>query len=271
MIRGLLLKMLREVWVSTVLFGLALAAVMSLLSLILPQVQEGMDEVFAALPFVRTIIQSLLGTDVGLEINAQVLQSMVWVHPVLLTLIWAHEITFCTRIPVAEIDRGTIDLLLGLPVSRRAVYGCESLGWLVSGAIVIGMGVAGLLIATAMTGERLDMSWSAIGLVSLNLYAVYIAVGGVAYLVSSCSSHRGPAMAVIFGLVLASFLLNFLAQFWEPAKAAAFLGVLNYYQPAATLSTGNVPVKSIAALLAIGTATWVLGGEIFARRNICTV
>ena len=109
------------------------------------------------------------------------------------------------------------------------------------------------------------------GLVMANLYGVYVAVGGIAFLVSALSDRRGRAMAIVFGIVLASFLLNFVAQFWEPAKQLAFLGVMEYYQPAQILHSGNLPIGDLAILLLVGGSTWLLGGEIVARRSICTV
>ncbi len=78
-------------------------------------------------------------------------------------------------------------------------------------------------------------------------------------------------MGLLFGIVLASFLLNFLARFWEPAQHFAFLSVIGYYRPAQILSTGGLPVGDVATLLAVGAAAWVAGSEIFARRSICTL
>jgi len=46
-------------------------------------------------------------------------------------------------------------------------------------------------------------------LVMANFFGVYLAVGGIAFLVSALSDRRGRAMAVVFAIVLASFLLNF--------------------------------------------------------------
>ncbi len=81
-----------------------------------------------------------------------------------------------------------------------------------------------------------------VALVMTNLFGVYLAVGGIAMMVSTLSNRRGRAIAVVFGLVLASFLLNFVAQYWAPAKPFAFLSVMNYYQPARVLESGTFPV-----------------------------
>jgi beta-exotoxin I transport system permease protein len=108
-------------------------------------------------------------------------------------------------------------------------------------------------------------------MVLVNLYCVYFAVGGIALLVSSMSDHQGRAVAVVFAILLASFLLNFIANFWQPAKQIAFLGILEYYRPAQVLQHGEFPTRDVIVLLAVGLATWLAGGEILARRSITTV
>jgi hypothetical protein len=116
---------------------------------------------------------------------------------------------------------------------------------------------------------RPELSYAA--MVMTNLYGVYVAVGGMACLVSALSDRRGRAMAIVFSIVLTSFLLNFVAQFWEPARHVAFLGVLEYYQPARILQSGDFPTQNVAILISIGGATVLLGGEVVARRSICTL
>lgn len=269
--RGLLTKTLYEVWLPTLLFGCALFAVTALLTHVLPQIQEGLGGVVDQIPFVRSMLTALLGTELGEEITARTMQAFLWVHPVVLALVWAHEIAFCTRMPAGEIDRGTIDVLLSLPVSRRTVYICESIVWLVSGFLILVMGLLGHRFAAPAMPEAMRPELFRAVLVTANLYCVYVAVGGIAFLVSSLSNHRGGAMAIVFGIVLASFLLNFVAQFWEPARRIAFLGLVEYYQPAQILQSGTFPIGDGAVLLLVGGSTWILGGEVFARRSICTV
>ncbi len=133
MMRGLLLKSMHEVWLVTLLCGCGLLVIKAILTYILPQVMTGMTEIFEQMPFVKSLITALLGSKTGDQITARTMQAFLWVHPVVLALIWGHEITLCTRIPAGEIDRGTIDVLLSWPVSRRQIYWAETIIWLVDG------------------------------------------------------------------------------------------------------------------------------------------
>jgi len=269
--RGLFHKTLHEVWRMTLLFGGALLGIMALLTYVLPQFHEGMSEVFDQLPFAKSFIAALLGTELGEDINARTMQVLLWVHPTVLALLWAHAIVFCTRMPAGEIDRGTIDFLLGLPASRRAVYFGEVAVWLVAGLFMVFMGLLGhRLTSNAMPAEMRPTLRDVLPVIA-NLYCVYVAVGGIALFVSASSNHRGRAVGVAFAVVLASFLLNFVAQFWEPAKPFAFASVMDYYRPAEIMRSGTFPTRDVATLLAVGGIAVVAGGEIVARRSICTV
>ena len=188
------------------------------------------------------------------------MQAFLWVHPAVLALIWGYEITICTRLPAGEMDRGTIDVLLSWPLSRRKIYCCETIVWLISGVLLIVLGYLGhRSTVSAMPVEmRPESGRSAI--VMANLFCVYVAVGGIAFLVSALSDRRGRAVAVGFALVLTSFLVNFLAPFWWPAKKVAFLSVMQYYQPARLISSGEFPWQDATVLLTVAAASrgcWV--------------
>jgi ABC-type transport system involved in multi-copper enzyme maturation permease subunit len=217
------------------------------------------------------LITALLGTEVGSEVSARTMQAFLWVHPVVLALLWGFEIMYCTRTPAGEIDRGTIDVLLSWPVSRRQVYCCETILWVLAGVLLIVVGYLGHRLTVSTMPADMRPTWPRAAMVMVNLFGVYVAVGGIAFLVSASSDRRGRAVAVVFVFVLVSFLLNFLAQFWAPARHVAFLSVMEYYQPARILSSGIFPYRNVVILIAIGVSSWVLGGEVFARRNICTL
>ncbi|MCZ6837461.1 MAG: ABC transporter permease subunit [Planctomycetota bacterium] len=264
------MKIFREAWLATLLFSIAFLIVEILLNMILPLLLEQMGDMLDRLPFIKDFLGALLGIELEGEITAQIMQAFVWVHPVVLTLLWAHEIIFCTRFPAGEIDRGTIDILLGLPVSRRQVYFAHTIGWLASGLVIFGFGTIGYTLGSIDMPTENRPAFMSIIRVLMNLFCVYIAVGGLAFLCSSMCERRGKAIAIIFGLVLCSFLINFLAQFWPPAEPFAVLSVLNYYQPAIILKSGSLVFGDIAILLAVGVVGWTLGLEITARRSICT-
>ena len=269
--RGLWLKAVREAWLTTSLFAFGVALFLGLVTAVLPSFHEQMQASLMQIPFMRNVLRVIIGADVGEEIGPLIVGSIVWVHPVVMSLIWAHEIVFCTRMPAAEVDRGTIDVLLGLPVSRWQLYCTESVVWLASGVVVISTGLIGHGFGLLSAGSEYTPETGRLAAILANLFSLYIAVGGIAYLASACSSRRGRAIGTVFGVVVLSYFINALAQLWEPAQSFAFLGFMHYYRPFEILSSDGLPLANMAVLCAIGGVCWVAGGVVFARRDICTV
>lgn len=269
--RGLMAKTIREVWVSTLLFGVALAAMEVLIASVIPSFFEESAGPLLKMKFVQNIFRGLLGTEVGQSIGPAMIPAFAWIHPVVLTLLWAHAIMFCTRVPAGEIDRGTIDVLLSLPTSRTTLYLSETIVWLGAGLVVILMGLAGNLIGGSTVAPEFRGAPRQVLVVVLNLYCLYATVGALALLVSALSDRRGRAVGVVFAIVLGSFFLNFLAQFWAPAKTLSVLSVLNYYRPLVVLRDGSWPITDMLVLIAVAATCWTAGAIIFSRRDICTV
>ena len=284
---GLLGKIFYETRWQSLLFGLGLAIVMSLLTALLPKVMGDIDQLFSKLPFIKPLITALLGVDPGDQLTATMSQAFLWVHPTVLTLIWAHELMFCTRTPAGEIDRGTIDFLLSLPISRWRVFMAETIAWLASGFVVIGLGFAGHLVTSQFTQAEMRPPWMLTFYIMVNLLALYLAVGGVAFLASAMSDRRYRAIGVVFCLLLASFLLNFIAQFWNPFSDSnsvtsiagpaqdhpfiSWFSIVSYYRPAIIIRTGQFPMLDVGVLVTVAAICWSAAAAIFGRRNICTV
>jgi ABC-type transport system involved in multi-copper enzyme maturation permease subunit len=267
---GLFLKTWREMRITFLLFGVGMMALQGLFAYVIPIAYEYSD-VILKVKFVQKLIKGFLGAEIGPDFSPSSLAAIAWIHPLVLTTLWAYEIVFCTRMPAGEVDRGTIDLLLGLPVSRRRLFLCESGFWLASGAAVVLLGLAGALLGRLGVAAEFRPSKVILLMAASNLYGLYLAVGGVAWLVSCLSDHRGRAVAVIFAFLLFSFLLNFLSQIWEPIRAVQFLSVLNYHRPIEIVSEAAWPVRNMVTLALIGGAFWLAAGWAFLRRDICTV
>ncbi len=268
--RGVMLKAMREAAGPTLIIGAGLLIVEGLLAYILPTVQQQIASSIFQLPFAQLLIRALVGTDVGGMPGPDVFTAVPWVHPVILALLWAHAAVVCTRVPAGEVDRGTIDVLLSLPVSRWRLYSSEGLVWAVSGVLLIALTLVGNVIGGIGAPEGTRPPTARLPIAAVNLLAIYWAVGGLAWLCSALSSRRGRTIGVIVGIVLASFLLNFLAEFWLPAKRISFLSVLTYHRPLQAFRDGLWPVQDLTILGLTGLVLWISGGIVFARRDLTT-
>ncbi len=268
---GLIRKSLREVWLMTLLCGVALAAFEAFLAYIFPTFTTGAAAQMLQMKFVQNIISGLLGTELGNSLNATTLNSFAWVHPLTFIIVWTHAITYWTRMPAGEIDRGSIDLLLSLPVSRSRVYLSETVVWLCAGMLIMLMGLAGNLFGGLFIPPEQRVAPARLLIVVVNLFCLYASVGGMVSFVSAWCNRRGRAVGIAFGVVLTWFLMNFLAQFWPPAERVAFLSVVHYYRPLTILRDAAWPFTDMLILSATGLLFWGAGAIVFSRRDICTV
>src|SRR5882672_4520778 len=171
--RGLLIRALRESWPTTLLLGLVLMGVEAALAFVLPKFGSQMSEQWLQLDFARGIMQAMLGTEIGDHIGPEMFQAVAWVHPVALALTWAHALVSCTRVPAGEVDRGTADVLLGLPVSRWEVFISEAAVWLICGATILAAALAGNFLGAQGLSPEYRPELSRLFIVLANLFCLY--------------------------------------------------------------------------------------------------
>jgi multisubunit Na+/H+ antiporter MnhB subunit len=87
-------------------------------------------------------------------------------------------------------------------------------------------------------------------------------------LISTGLRRRGVAVGIVVGLLLFSFLINFLEPLFPPVRSIAFLGFLHYYRPVEAVRDGVWPVLNLTVLGVSAAGAWALAFEFFARRDI---
>lgn len=270
MLSGLLEKTLREMGVVVLLTAAGLAAAMGLFVQILPQFEASLNDIVLQVPFIRTLISGLIGMDVSSGLAPEMLLVVVWSHPIVLAILWGFAVAHGTRLPAAEIERGTIDVLLGWPVSRRAVYASEALVALAAGVVILAGGFLGFeASASTLAADIRPDPRNALYALG-NLYALQVFVAGAVQCVSAGCDRRGRAMGLAVAFLLTSYLIGFLSTLWEPARRIAFASFVHYYRPAQVMLTGRVPVRDVLVLLVAGALLWGLGGLVWSRRDVLT-
>jgi hypothetical protein len=268
--RGLMLKAAFEIWPATLLCGALLFGVEAALAYVLPTFEAQLSEAVRQIDFLKTFIGVMLGVNVSGPLGPEAVMAYCWVHPVVLALVWAHALVCCTRTPAGEIDRGTADVTFTLCVTRWEILRSETAVWLVAGVVVLAMTLLGNIVGGWYAAADPRDDWARTLIVLANLLCIYLTVGGFTWLVSAFCDRRGSAITITFVALLASFLLNFLAQFWTLAERISFLGLLNYFRPLFIFRDGIVPWRDMGILLAAAVALWIAAGIVFNRRDVCT-
>jgi ABC-2 type transport system permease protein len=252
-------------WVITVL---TIVIFECLLVRALGEFADEITEIWFKRAVLRQFVKALVGADLAENVTTTSLMTIGFAHPFLYTLVWGFVLATGTRVIAGEIDRGTADLLLSLPVSRRRIYTSVSLVWVLAGIPICVAPLVGVWIGQWASPLREPVELARLRFAPFNLLAMYLAIGAGTMLVSSVFSRRGPAIATVLAALLASFLLSFLTQFWKLAERFSFLGILHYYRPLESVRSGNWPVMDISVLCGTAAILWLGGLWWFSRRDI---
>lgn len=268
---GLIVRSLRETWISSSVLCGAVFGVSYLMGFAFPRIQERILDRGGP---TRAMIQfraAFLGDESAMALPGQIAAGIQWSHPVLLSLIFAQLVIVCTRMPAGETDRGTIDLLMGLPVSRWAIYISESIVAVFWSVMLVVMALGGAYMARGTVNAKVLVEWEPVLRVGVNLTLLLVAVMGVASLLSAMSERRGRAVLSCVLILLAWILMEFLGSLWEPMRNIEWLSALHYYKPLAVVRAEGLPWGHMGILAGIGLVAWTIGGVIFQRRGLTAV
>jgi ABC-type transport system involved in multi-copper enzyme maturation permease subunit len=267
---GLSRKTVREIWAAVVFLGAGLFAFQIAVALTNPLFQKDITTDWLHVKFIQNILTAFLGAEVGTVFGPSIMNVMVWAHPITLALAWAYALTAFTRLPAGEIDRGTIDVLLGLPLRRGAIYLHESLIAALGGWVVVGSALLGHRLGDGFSGAENGYGFGAALTVAANLYFLLVAVAGLASLLSALCDRRGRAVGISLAILVSSFFMSSFAPFNAVIKRMSVVSLINYYRPFKILEGGEFPLIDFVVLAVVAIVLWLLGLLVFSRRDIRT-
>lgn len=192
--------------------------------------------------------------------------SLGFYHPLFLVMGSAATVTLGAQALAGEIDRGTILYLLARPLPRWRVVLSKGLALPAAAAVVAGAALLGLGAGRLLFGLESDVA--VFGLVAANAWLLFLALGSVALLGSAAASSTGQAAGWATTFTLVSFVVDFLADLWEPARSLEPLSVFTYYDPSAVIASKQLPPGDLAFLLAVTVLSTLLAIGVFSRRDV---
>jgi ABC-2 type transport system permease protein len=169
------------------------------------------------------------------------------------------------RSVAGEEERGTLDLLLSTPVSRRRVA-VEKLAALVVELAALGVVLwAALWAGTAAVG--MDISAAHLASATTMLVLLSFVYGAAAYGLAAATGRRTLSIAVSAALAVAGYLVDSLAALVDTLEPAQRLSPFYHYSVANPLEDGIDPTRALLlAVIAAGSA--VCGVVLFDRRDL---
>jgi ABC-2 type transport system permease protein len=165
-----------------------------------------------------------------------------------------------------EIERGTIELWLSVPVRRARLLGSKVLALGIGVASIIAVTIATMAIGAIAVDERLSLA----GLLALFLtvFVFTLVVLGYSVLLSVVVGERGKAAGIAALITLASYLawvVGGISTRWEWLRSLSIFGA---YSPQSALRTGEIGWPGFLALLAVAGACVAAALWLFEHRDI---
>ena len=189
------------------------------------------------------------------------------VHPISVALVCVFAVGFGSAAVAGERERGTLEVLLARPISRRAVYVTLFVALVLFVALAVAAQLVGVGIAAAATGVSSELDVANLPLLWLNDVLLFVALGAIGLAASVSSDRLAPALGVTLAVTLIGYVLEFLGSVWPDAKGIQPFSPFHYLQPSQVLSGKGDPLDLLVlAGIAIVAAGYAL--VVFPRRDL---
>ncbi|MBA2382249.1 MAG: ABC transporter permease subunit, partial [Chloroflexi bacterium] len=190
-----------------------------------------------------------------------------FIHPIAIILVSIFAVGFATSAVAGERQRGTLEVILARPISRRSVYLTFLAAALVFIAIVQAAAIAGTILGTGIAGVASELQVERLPLLWFNGVLFWGTIGAIGLAASVSFDRLGPAFGITLALVVVSYFLEILGSLWPDAKGLQPYSLFHYLTPRDVLngvaSASGFALLAVVAAMAIGWALFE-----FPRRDL---
>lgn len=180
------------------------------------------------------------------------------IHPISLILNSIFAVGFAAAAVAGERQRGTLEVLLARPVSRRVTYVTLLAATFVFVALALAANILGAIVGSVVAGVSGELTLDRLPRLWLSGFLVFSAIGAIALAASVSFDRLTPALGISVAVVVVMYVLEVLGTFWPDAKGLQPYSLFHYYDAKAILenasSVANLVLPAIVAVVAIAWA-----------------
>ena len=189
------------------------------------------------------------------------------IHPISLILNSIFAAGFATSAVAGERQRGTLEVLLARPLSRRTVYLTLLISVLGFVAVAALASIVGATIGSAVAGVAGELVPGRLPFFWLNAVLLFGAIAAVGLAASVSFDRLTPAIGITVGFTVVSYVLEVLGTFWPDAKGLQAYSVFHYFNAKQVLE-GHVETGNLVLLAAVAAVAIVWALVEFPRRDL---
>jgi ABC-2 type transport system permease protein len=190
-----------------------------------------------------------------------------FIHPIAIILNSVFAVGFAAGAIAGERQRGTLEVLLARPISRRQVHATLLVATLLFIAIAIAAILVGTVAGAAAFGVLDEIDGSRLPLVWLDGVLLFAAIGSISLAASASFDRLSPALGVTIGVTIVSYFLEILGSLWPDASWLQPYSLFHYLRPKELL-TGTIDLFGPALMLAVAVAGVAWAVVVFPRRDL---
>jgi ABC-type transport system involved in multi-copper enzyme maturation permease subunit len=188
-------------------------------------------------------------------------------HPLAIAFLGIFAIGTTTGAIAGERERGTLEVLLARPLSRRSLYVTIAIAVAVLLAVELVSLLAGLWTGVLLTDIGDQVNGSALWLVFANGLLLWGAFAAFGLAASVSFDRHAPAIGLALAYLLVNYFLEILGSLWTDAAWSQEYSLFHHFQPAELLTGKADPtdflILGVAILVPVAYAL-----VIFPRRDL---
>lgn len=188
-------------------------------------------------------------------------------HPIVLSLTSIAGFIVVTGTGATELERGTLDLVLSRPVTRRAYLLARASAGLVMLAIAIAGGFIGTLVSRLVVAGVDELPIGRTAVVFGAQFLLFAGFALIALAISARSNLRSRALGASIGVVVGAFFVNFLSLLFDALAWLGFITPFHYFN-VANIIEGRPYVGHVLVLAGIAVAAGVIAVRSFEHRDL---
>lgn len=263
MLSSVFLKTLWDQRRSLMWWGIGMAAISLITMLFYPSLSQA-TELNDLISDENSLIRAFVGDIEDLTSPEGFLNSQLFFLMIPLLFI-GFAITQGSAAIAGEEEKGTLDLLMSSPVSRRLVLVHK---WAAMLATIVALAAA-TWVGLAVGAVVVDMDISLIKVAEATTSAVFLAMafGTLALALGATTGRRAFSIGIASVAGFAAYLINALTPAVEALEPARFISPFHYYSGADPITNG-LHLGHVGVLLLIAVVLYVLATFAFERRDL---
>ena len=188
-------------------------------------------------------------------------------HPLVLAFLGIFAVGTTTGAIAGERERGTLEVLLARPLSRRRLYVTVAAAVVLLLAIEMGAILGGQAVGIVVQNLTGEIDLGALPLVFANGLLLWCAFAAFGLAASVSFDRHGPALGLTLAFLLVNYFLEILGSLWTDVAWSQEYSLFHHFQPTELL-TGKADPIDFAILGAAVLVPVIYALIVFPRRDL---